>query len=127
MENIMKYRHLCFLLKKCLFWMRKQKIYTQDLGHSFSPYGPPSRQITYIFFFIGVSGSIVAVLALAVLNELAKGLNVYLRSPIKDQNGRVTVMKNRIYSEDIKWDFFFNFQGAFSVTQRPLTKIISHL
>ena len=27
MENIMKYRHLCFLLKKCLFWMRKQKIY----------------------------------------------------------------------------------------------------
>ena len=22
----------------------------QDLGHSFSPYGPPSRQITYIYF-----------------------------------------------------------------------------
>ena len=22
--------------------------YFQDLGHSFSPYGPPSRQITYI-------------------------------------------------------------------------------
>ena len=21
----------------------------QDLGHSFSPYGPPSRQITYIY------------------------------------------------------------------------------
>ena len=21
-----------------------------DLGHSFSPYGPPSRQITYIYF-----------------------------------------------------------------------------
>ena len=24
--------------------------YFQDLGHSFSPYGPPSRQITYISF-----------------------------------------------------------------------------
>ena len=24
--------------------------YFQDLGHSFSPYGPPSRQITYIYF-----------------------------------------------------------------------------
>ena len=23
--------------------------YFQDLGHSFSPYGPPSRQITYIY------------------------------------------------------------------------------
>ena len=22
----------------------------QDPGHSFSPYGPPSRQITYLFF-----------------------------------------------------------------------------
>ena len=22
----------------------------QDLGHSFSPYGPPRRQITYIYF-----------------------------------------------------------------------------
>ena len=88
---------------------------TQDLGHSFSPYRPPSRQITYIYFFIGVSGSIVAVLALAVLNELAKGLNVYLRSPIIDQNGRVTVMKNRIYSEDIKWDFFLTFKALFQL------------
>ena len=26
--------------------------YFQDLGHSFSPYGPPSRQITYIYLFI---------------------------------------------------------------------------
>ena len=26
--------------------------YFQDLGHSFSPYGPPSRQITYIRFLI---------------------------------------------------------------------------
>ena len=89
--------------------------YFQDLGHSFSPYGPPSRKITYIYFFIGVSGSIVAVLALAVLNELAKGLNVYLRSPIIDQNGRVTVMKNRIYSEDIKWDFFLTFKALFQL------------
>ena len=24
--------------------------YFKDLGHSFSPYGPPSRQITYILF-----------------------------------------------------------------------------
>ena len=24
--------------------------YFQDLGHSFSPYGPPSRQITYVYF-----------------------------------------------------------------------------
>ena len=23
--------------------------YFQDLGHSFSPYGPPSRQITYMY------------------------------------------------------------------------------
>ena len=77
--------------------------------------GPPSRQITHIFFFIGVSGSIVAVLALAVLNELAKGLSVFLRSPIKDQNGRVTVMKNRIYSEDIKWDLFSTFKALFQL------------
>ena len=25
--------------------------YFQDLGHSFSPYGPPSRQITYIYIY----------------------------------------------------------------------------
>ena len=24
----------------------------QDLGHSFSPYGPPSRQITYIYYWL---------------------------------------------------------------------------
>ena len=24
--------------------------YFQDLGHSFSPYGPPSQQITYMYF-----------------------------------------------------------------------------
>ena len=24
----------------------------QDLGHSFSLYGPPSRQITYIYYFL---------------------------------------------------------------------------
>ena len=24
----------------------------QDLGHSFSLYGPPSRPITYIYFFL---------------------------------------------------------------------------
>ena len=27
--------------------------YFQDLGHSFSPYGPPSRQITYIYILLG--------------------------------------------------------------------------
>ena len=27
--------------------------YFQDLGHSFSPYGPPSRQITYIYLYKG--------------------------------------------------------------------------
>lgn len=54
----------------------------------------------------GVSGSIVAVLALAVLYECVKGLNVYLRSPIKNQSGRATVMKNRIYSEDIRSEAF---------------------
>ena len=26
--------------------------YFQDLSHSFSPYGPPSRQITYIYIYI---------------------------------------------------------------------------
>ena len=26
--------------------------YFQDRGHSFSPYGPPSRQITYLFFVL---------------------------------------------------------------------------
>ena len=25
--------------------------YFQDFGHSFSPYGPPSRQITYIYIY----------------------------------------------------------------------------
>ena len=25
--------------------------YFQDLGHSFPPYGPPSRQIAYIYIF----------------------------------------------------------------------------
>ena len=25
--------------------------YFQDLGHSFSPYRPPSRQITYIYIY----------------------------------------------------------------------------
>ena len=25
--------------------------YFQDLGHSFLPYGPPSRQITYIYIY----------------------------------------------------------------------------
>ena len=28
--------------------------YFQDLGHSFSPYGPPSRQITYIYIYIQI-------------------------------------------------------------------------
>ena len=28
--------------------------YFQDLGHSLSPYGPPSRQITYIYTPHGV-------------------------------------------------------------------------
>ena len=30
----------------------KFKKHFQDLGHSFSSYGPPSRQITYIYFLL---------------------------------------------------------------------------
>ena len=29
-------------------------LYFQDLGHSYSPYGPPSRQITYIYLSVCV-------------------------------------------------------------------------
>ena len=28
----------------------RPQAYFQGLGHSFSPYGPPSRQITYMYF-----------------------------------------------------------------------------
>ena len=31
--------------------------YFQDLGHSFSPYGPPSRQITYLSKFVKIQKS----------------------------------------------------------------------
>ncbi|PFX27260.1 CUB and zona pellucida-like domain-containing protein 1 [Stylophora pistillata] len=50
----------------------------------------------------GVSGSIVAVLALAVLYECTIGLHVYLRSRLKNQKERRrddVKMKNRIHSE----------------------------
>ena len=107
MENIMKYRHLLFSYQKVSFLDEKTKdIYIScifsNCKFSENCYIQFSNIYIYIYLFIGVSGSIVAVLALAVLYECAKGLNVHLRSPIKDQNGRVTVMKNRIYSEDIK-------------------------
>lgn len=50
-----------------------------------------------ILIFSGVSGSIVAVLALAVLYECAKGLHVYLRSRLQNQNKRTNMTKRRIY------------------------------
>ena len=31
-----------------------------DLGHSFSPYGPPSRQITYIYYYCSHHSKMVA-------------------------------------------------------------------
>ena len=34
------------MVKNCDLSLKKY--FFQDLGHSFSPYGPPSRQITYI-------------------------------------------------------------------------------
>ena len=36
------------MVKNCDLGLENEK-YFQDLGHSFSPYGPPSRQITYIY------------------------------------------------------------------------------
>ncbi|CAH3038358.1 unnamed protein product, partial [Pocillopora meandrina] len=53
-----------------------------------------------ILIFSGVSGSIVAVLALAVLYECAKGLHVYLRSRLQNQNERTNVTKRRIYRSE---------------------------
>ena len=48
-----------YSLKNCSVYGRSCRIYSyksikmlqyfQDLGHSFSPYGPPSRQITYMY------------------------------------------------------------------------------
>ena len=35
------------MVKNCDLGLENQ--YFQDLGHTFSPYGPPSRQITYIY------------------------------------------------------------------------------
>ena len=35
----------------------------QDLGHSFSPYGPPSRQITYIYQLYPKKAALSAALA----------------------------------------------------------------
>ena len=40
--------------------------YFQDLGHSFSPYGPPSRQITYIY---GLASCIQTQQTILVLKE----------------------------------------------------------
>ena len=34
--------------------------YFQDLGHGFSPYGPPSRQITYIYVLTNYSLAVVS-------------------------------------------------------------------
>ena len=99
------YDIILYILIYCIYWI-------YNIDHIVYI----SFQNVYIYLFIGVSGSIVAVLALAVLYECVKGLNVYLRSRIKNQSGRATVMKNKIYSEDIRWDFlYFNLQGAFSV------------
>ena len=37
------------MVKNCDLGLEK---HFQDLGHSFSPYGPPSRKITYISFIL---------------------------------------------------------------------------
>ena len=37
------------MVKNCDLDLENAK-YFQDLGHGFSPYGPPSRQITYIYY-----------------------------------------------------------------------------
>ena len=49
--------------------------------------------------FVGVGGSTVAVLALAVLYECAKGLHVYLRSRLRHHKKKTT---NRIYYENTR-------------------------
>ena len=36
------------MVKNCDLSLKKY--FFQDLGHSFSPYEPPSRQITYMYF-----------------------------------------------------------------------------
>ena len=37
------------MVKNCDLGLENAAQYFQDLGHSFSPYRPPSRQITYIY------------------------------------------------------------------------------
>ncbi|XP_022787909.1 probable low affinity copper uptake protein 2 [Stylophora pistillata] len=76
------------------------------------------RQMSIIFeqwrvtTISGVSGSIVAVLALAVLYECTIGLHVYLRSRLKNQKERRrddVKMKNRIHSEYTRSETFTQF------------------
>ena len=52
--------------------------YFQDLGHSFSPYGPPSRQITYIYNTTQVAYCTVIHLYIYIQyqNEISKHLKV---------------------------------------------------
>ena len=38
-------------LENAVLGLRPRAAFSIELGHSFSPYGPPSRQITYIYVF----------------------------------------------------------------------------